>query len=376
LRSINELKIIVVFLFLIEGGFLFVTGVDHKFSYNSIVTYTNKGSQPLELTFEDRVFNIFMNTSWQTVKLLSCNLPYSETDDLDGNPIIVLSVPSVPQDENIILSVNLEVITKEREAPDVNYLSSGSRDQIPKKLIEDFCKSAGTWLYSDELKSLAHQIWNIENQTDDVLKIVCSLADWIGENIEYESFEGGLYPNETYQGKRGDCDDQANLLITLCRILDIPAFLQLGCIHSLDFPENETYWDGHLITYYRLVSFHAWAVVYIPPWGWLPFDMTWGWTSEDSLDGVKTAVAYSESTIIMMNVTKSDWPGSARRLKERLINSDLYVFDVEELTILLPGTLEERFWREIELWVITVTIIISVFFLVARSRGCSQKSHL
>ncbi len=373
---------VIVLSFTISPNILFKTfnekaNKEYLFSYRSEVTFTNEGPTSFQLSAEDRTFSIFTNNSWQTVYLQSCNWPYNKTVDQEGNPIIILDVPLIPPARCVTISVNLCIIEKEREAPRVTLYSSGDLDDIPEELKEEYCKSGGIWLFDDDLKNLAYQIWNAENYTGNVLNIVASLANWIGENTQYHSFELGLYPNETLHLGKGDCDDQSNLLIALCRILGIPAFLQLGCLQVLELPERETFWDGHLMVYYNLVGFHAWAMIYIPPWGWLPFDMTWGWNSNDPLNGIRTAAIYNEYSVLMLNITKSNWIGSAKEMKKRLINHQIYVYDEEELIMQPSGTPEERFWKELPFWLITSVVLIGLIEFVFREHyHCNKKEKI
>ena len=54
---------------------------------------------------------------------------------------------------------------------------------------------------------------------------------------------------DTFRSRRGDCDDQSILFISMLRSLGIPAWLEIGLLY--DQPKNE--WFGH-----------AWTNVYIP----------------------------------------------------------------------------------------------------------------
>ena len=339
---------------------------ENCFSYTSKMILTNRGNCSWTPSEYDRTYSIFMNNSWQTVCLMSCNWPYRRTQDLEGNPIIVLDTPVIPPNGSLTMAINLRIIERERKAPVISFNVSGTLDDIPSTLKEEYCRSQGTWLFDEALRNLSYWIWNSENFTVNVLRIVRGLADWIGENTEYASFETPLYPNETYSLRKGDCDDQSNLLVTLCRILGIPAFLQVGCLQNLEFPENETYWSGHFITYLKLIGFHAWAMIFIPPWGWLPFDMTLGWSQSDALRGIKSAAIYSKFTALMINVTESDWAGDARTMKERIVGNQIYLFDEEELVLQSPWTSEERFWQELAFWLITSVSAFGLVFIIVK----------
>ena len=202
------------------------------------------------------------------------------------------------------------------------------------------------------------------------LDVVTSLANWIGNNIQPYSSDVPLYPTETYDSRKGDCDDQANLLITLCRILGIPAYLQVGMRHSSS-QEKETYWNDHITYSTKDVTYHAWAVIYIPPWGWLPFDMTLGWRSSDPLKVVTAAAAWSSGTIQIMNITGSDWAGEGKKQKEEVMKSRLYlqyedVLEEEDQKSWL--SIISQNWQIITVTAVTIAIL-GVAIRIHKKRG-------
>lgn len=60
---------------------------------------------------------------------------------------------------------------------------------------------------------------------------------------------------------KGDCGEYSTFFTTLCRINTIPARINTGFVV---FPEN------------KVVKEHAWASVYLCPWGWLDVDSQYG----------------------------------------------------------------------------------------------------
>lgn len=335
--------------------------------YKSKVVFMNHGDTLWVLSEYDRSYSIFLNNSWQSTYLLDCNWPFERSVDTDGNPIIIFDTPPIPPGGNITVVIEIKVVEREREAPDINFTMSGKLDDIPPELKQEFCEPCGTWqVDNDTLRNLSYQIWQSIENTTNVLKVVCALADWIGNNITYMSHDIAFYPTETFDSREGDCDDQANLLITMCRILGIPSFLQVGCLQYLTFPENETHWNGHLITYLRLIGFHAWAMAYIPPWGWLPFDMTWSWIPSDPLGGIKSAAVYSCYTAQMMNITKSDWAGEGRVIREIIVDSPIYIYDVEELRLCPPFSPQEESWESVKLYIAMSFVGIIILIMVSK----------
>ena len=309
------------------------------------MVYTNRGYRSVELEPWEITWNIFMNNSWQNTFLLDVNLPYTESFDADDNPIIVIDAPAIQPNENVTINVRFKIIENERAPPLLNLTSLGTLDSIPKELVEQYCTPSGTWQTNlSVLRNLADSIWSSVDNSRNVLEIATAIAKWIRGHISTPKFNNHMYPwypNETYYGSEGDCDDQANLFITLCRLLNIPAYLQVGCLYDpiADYVK-ETYLDGHVTTVARCVSYHGWAVVFIPPWGWLNFDLTMGQPKSNSVApfaGITSAPVYSKTTIQLLNITKSDWAGDAR-VQIRDKESQLYVYEEDVLNLITNET--------------------------------------
>lgn len=178
----------------------------------------------------------------------------------------------------------------------------------------------------------------VEGEKQDetkVLTIIKRFITWIRDEIEYK-VHGLLpyYPDETYAKREGDCDDQANLFITLCRIYGIPSFLQIGCIYLPKVRINETFWEGHVTLVYEQIGWHGWAVVYAPPWGWLPVDFTYVIGGlDDPLNAMKQAAVVAFQEVIQYaNITKTDYVASYNETKDFLRENYFYVYERNEMT--------------------------------------------
>jgi transglutaminase-like putative cysteine protease len=182
------------------------------------------------------------------------------------------------------------------------------------------------------LKGLAHQI--AANETR-VLRIIKNFVGWIKRNINYTTHEVPFYPNETLMARKGDCDDQAILLITLARIMGIPSYLQIGAIYM---PEqgvvNETYWDNHVRAVQEMIGWHGWAMVNVPPWGWLPVDLTYVLAdlSSDSLNAIRYGAVVWQKTIQYMNFSRVDYVATSRQARSFIIENGFFVDVKDEMT--------------------------------------------
>lgn len=320
-------------------GFCQVKGEigDVNFTVRMAVTYSNKRTRVWNFTEDEQSVSLFMNTTWQSVQLVNHSYPIKSVgNDDEGNPIAVVQFPKseLTPGENLSYTVTYHVLSKPRILPSISEEESQTLNEIPNDLKEKYTKAEGPWLTNDTaLQDLA---CNIAGNETKVLTIVKNFAAWIANesNIRYETHDSPLYPNETLELREGDCDDKAILLITLCRIYGIPSYLQIGCIYNPITSSNETYWQGHVTVISKRVSWHGWAIVYIPPWEWLPVDLTYvlGDTS-DPLNTIKKAAVTWQWVIQYMNFAKSDYVASSRKTREFLQQNGFYIYEEDEMTM-------------------------------------------
>jgi len=309
---------------------------DVNFTIRMSVTYSNNGTRNWNFTEDEQSVSLFMNTTWQSVQLVNHTYPpKSLENDTDGNPIAILQFKSeLNPKENLSYTVTYHVLSKPRTLPSISEEESQTLNEIPNYL-ENYTKAEGPWLTNQpELQNLTRSIAGNETK---VLTIVKNLAAWIANesNIRYEAHDVPLYPNETLKLKEGDCDDKAILLVTLCRIYGIPSYLQIGCIYDPITPFlNETYWQGYVTVISKRISWHGWAIVYIPPWGWLPVDLTYVLgDASDPLNRIRKAAVTWQWVIQYMNFTTSDYVASSRKTREFLQKNSFYIYEEDEMTL-------------------------------------------
>jgi len=310
------------------------TTQEKVFTLTISVKYENDGTNIWNLTEEDSTIGLFMNTTRQEVYLT--NHSFSDRlfrRDVDGNYIAIVDFPRkrLQPGSSLEYQVDFRIIAKPQSTPDIDERNSHSLDEIPLDLKERFLGAEGPWQVDDPaLVMLAREI--VGNETN-VLSIVKKMIIWIRSNISYQSWELPKYPNETLRDRFGDCDDQANLLITLCRICGIPAHLQIGCIY-LPSRANKTnsYWDDHLVYKLMKIGWHGWAMAYIPPWGWLPIDLTYAeGISEYPLNAIRRSALTLQRTIQYMNIIRTDYVASSVNLRSFLVRYDFYIYEKNEM---------------------------------------------
>ncbi|MEM2308869.1 MAG: transglutaminase-like domain-containing protein [Candidatus Bathyarchaeia archaeon] len=299
------------------------------------VVYENRDQKKTwNLTESDRSIALFMNNSWQTVYLVGTSHSIERFDhDPDGNPIAILNIKgAIGPGESIGYNVTYCLIFKERGLPAISEGGSGSLEDISEDLKREYAGLMGIWQSNVSLlRDIATKIMGSETK---VLSIVKKFVSWISENIDYYPFEIPQYPNETFSKGRGDCDDQANLLIAFCRSVGIPAYLQIGCIYIPQYSRSRSYWSGHLSIRQVRVGWHGWAMVYVPPWGWLPVDLTYveeRMLSENPLNSITFSAIIKHYTFQYMNITRTDYVAESRAAKSFLESHEFYVYEENEI---------------------------------------------
>ena len=145
------------------------------------------------------------------------------------------------------------------------------RDGDPAPTKEDLAEDLPHILFSPFLCTLAEEI--AKGKTTDLEK-ARAVYDYITKKVKY-SYQRAYFLHEsiaeyTAANGKGDCGMQALLFITLCRILGIPARWQ----SSLQVRTNEA-------------GCHDWAQFYLPEYGWLTADPSYGGGAYDAGDEVK-----------------------------------------------------------------------------------------
>jgi transglutaminase-like putative cysteine protease/predicted glutamine amidotransferase len=105
-------------------------------------------------------------------------------------------------------------------------------------------------------------------QDNDLVETLCDMNAAIYRDFTYVPGETHIdtTPFEFFERRRGVCQDFANLLICLARLLNIPARYRVGYLFTGADYQNKIQSEAS----------HAWAELYLPEHGWHGFDPTNG----------------------------------------------------------------------------------------------------
>lgn len=145
--------------------------------------------------------------------------------------------------------------------------------------------------YIDINEAIRNKATEIAEGETDLYITSYKVGEWVRKNTKYDlnTLTANAVQKSSWvlENKEGVCDEITNLFISMMRSLGIPARFVSGVVYS-----NIAY------------SFenHGWAEIYLPEYGWVPFDVTfgeYGWLDpshvkmSESLDSGEAAITYN-----------------------------------------------------------------------------------
>lgn len=150
---------------------------------------------------------------------------------------------------------------------------------------------------------------------DDSYQIVFDLAVWTNRNIKYSldtmTAEASLPASWVIENRKGVCDELTNLFIAMVRSIGIPAKFVAG----ISYTESELFsepWGAH-----------SWAEVYLPGYGWVPFDVTYGQYGDIDPTHIKLKESYDSDK----TSSSFEWLGRDVDLKSNSMEMKTSILD-------------------------------------------------
>jgi transglutaminase-like putative cysteine protease len=311
--------------------------------YRLRMSFLNNGSSSYTTILEDRLFLIFPNTSTQKTYIYEADPSVERIfTDEDGNLLAELDFPeTIKPGGKITARIIIMVNISSRSLPEISIDSSGSFSDIPAWLA-NYTVPSGAWRYEDEsLKHIADLAAQIKGNDTNVLRIISKMVEFIGARVRYpqgKELRPPQYPNQTLPSTGevgwGDCDDQSALLVTMLRSVGIPSYLQTGGVVSPIYSISGETWGGHLTLVSRGIGWHGWVEAYVPPWGWLPVDITYGYYSNrrDPLSSIKYSASAREPMLESEKYSSIDFVAEYLETEERIMGSSIFIRMEEEVS--------------------------------------------
>ena len=271
----------------------------YTLTYSEWLDYRGDADEEFEVPESWRWIPLMFNNSWQEVTLKHCNwevVGYGK--DEDGNYVAYTDYPDVLKKyKKYVLEIVWELkLYHNRRLPDFSLEDSGTFDDIPPELVEEYTKPEGVWKNAMRDEQIRETAFSLRNP--NVLQTLYNIIEWMGGHIRYRVPDKAQYPEEVYHKRKGECEDGSNLIIAFCRILGIPAYLEIGFGMEKWADVEASLYDEHLqlsqLNYYP----NGWARVYVPNIGWLPVD----WVASYQPGGPRTpSAAITQAEILRPN---------------------------------------------------------------------------
>jgi len=286
---------------------------------------------------------------------------FDESRLVELEPEFVKMVPFspvlVPIGETYTIHATYKIESTQRTPPSINKQEAETSEEIAVKLLQYTLSNS---LYPSDNAEITELTSRLTADEETVYGKVLALIDWFDENSSYMVTETPKPPEYTIRDPRGDCDDLSLLFITMCRSQGIPAYLQAGLVLSESMTIDETDWEGHYHYVFDGAGWHAWAMVYIPPWGWLPVDLTMLGGMSPS-EPITEAYYWRENTIIAWNITSHDYVMDEVNQRDTLIASDVVFTQVDRLVV------EEKEEKPYLLYGIVIAVVVLAFYMRIRA---------
>jgi transglutaminase-like putative cysteine protease len=338
-----------------------------QYKYTLTYVFENRGATSTTLLKDDISVPLFVNGASQTVTITSATPPLGPAySDEDGNSLADPTMGlSIPANGNLTYTVVYGISPSGLPKPQIDSTKAGTASDIPAALILNYTVTTESfWSNNTVVATLARSITS--GQTTVLGKLV-RLVAWMHANITYATHELPLYPNQTLTQREGDCDDQSILLVSMLRSLGIPSYLEIGVVLDSGINSNDTIWNGHLNISEKGLGWHGWAMVYTPPWGWIPVDLTY--TSEsDPLKIVQNAPEYTPVVVSAMKVSNQSYTTLSVETRQRIITSTLYIRSIETVNGLQSS------WIDPTMIILGVVVAVAIGFMFYTARRPRQQA--
>ncbi len=170
----------------------------------------------------------------------------------------------------------------------VDSAEAGSLEEIPEEIAGLYTADGPWYRISDPL--ILEAARRLVGEERNPFLVALRVHDFVAEALSYE-LDGGWDDAATVLERgSGSCSEFTFLFIALARALGLPARYAGGSIY---LPGKAR--GGAFVDRYN----HRWAEVYIPGYGWVPFDPTWDHPQDD--DPVGREYVGSHGHALVMN---------------------------------------------------------------------------
>ncbi len=217
------------------------------------LSYRNSGDKPASVQVEVPIPQD--RDAWQTVEEVTFQpQPHSQRTDAFGNRLAIYEWRDVPPGSTIHAQAQARLTRRA-----VSFAPDAGQVRPPGPELSGYLKAEPGILAQDPVILRAAQA-AVGHETNPYYRLV-RLYDFV-RDLDYQLTSQAQGDREAMRSRVVQCSDAAGLLVSMARALGIPARYVAGMYLRPEEPDTRTT--------------HAWAEVWIEPYGWLPVDPTMG----------------------------------------------------------------------------------------------------
>ncbi len=163
------------------------------------------------------------------------------------------------------------------------------------------------------------------------------------------------------EGKKGYCTHYASAAVVLCRMLGIPArYCQGYVIFESDFYNADltTLTDGKYTMSVKDTNSHAWAEVFLPDYGWIPFEATEGYYTDQNPNTettpATTVSSVSQSTMQTTSTATQTTSSSQSTTSDTAETS-------QQSSMIATGSIADGHGDLSKIWSLVVMVLLILF---------------
>jgi transglutaminase-like putative cysteine protease len=195
------------------------------------------------------------------VELWDQPVKVEQTTDRFAQPLIHILIDRLDPGAEIEVGYSCVAVLHEPPRIKLDPAQAGALDDIPASVREAYTSDLKDVydLNSPELQRVATELmWDHPNLVERAI----AAHDFVAGRLKYERGAGWDAAPVVLRRGSGTCSEFTFLFCALCRATELPTrMVGASACRNDKLPYEDTVW-------------HRWAEVYLPPYGWVPFDAT------------------------------------------------------------------------------------------------------
>jgi len=182
--------------------------------------------------------------------------------DQFGQPIADITIPLLLPGEEVEVGFSCEAALHPVERVELHRDKVGTLTDIPPEMRSTYTADVKS-IYDLNDPGIQREARRFARRHPNLIERVLAIHDFVAGELVYQRGGGWDTASEVLRRKSGSCSEFTFLFCALCRATGLPTRLVGG-----------SWCRGEVSPTYRDTLCHRWAEVYLPPYGWVSFDVT------------------------------------------------------------------------------------------------------